>query len=262
MRSKFVLALVGALFVGLMSLPASANTNEAGVFTGLADVGKTFLSADDCDKSGQATVVGRGLYVVGSANDLTRERQGAWHLETVTSTGTVLEACGWLGPLDGTVVVKDPEPFGDRTNGVGPACGASKGHNGMGEMRNAAGTPLRKLFDLGWKNAVGGLLPVTGHYQEYSPSGSNTKGKKGTVAAQVVAQGGQRCLDPDGAQQFEVVGAYELVNVNTSQFQAPKIQRKQCKETDPDDDKLKDQGDPSDPDWKRPCPTGRKGADV
>ena len=259
MRSKFILAVVAALFVGLLGLPASADINDAGVLTGSARVGKTFLDSDDCDKTGNATVVGRGLYVVGTPQDQGREAQGAWYLDTIVTSlqrpeGVRLEACGWLDAVEGTQDFQWPGQTDPRTKGLGAACGASRGHSGMGEFGDED-DPIAKLMHLGWASAVGGVLPVTGQYQEYNDGDREDKGKKGTVLAEVLAQGGQNCvLDPNGAQSFEVRGTFQLLNAVV----VPKEPTKQCKETDPDEDKTKEQVPGSDADWKRDCPTAKK----
>ena len=86
MESKLVVAVVAALFVSLLGVPASADINDVGVLSGIAEVGKTFLEDDDCDKTGKATVVGRGLYLVGTPQDIAREAQGAWHLDTFVTS--------------------------------------------------------------------------------------------------------------------------------------------------------------------------------
>ena len=255
MRSKFIFAVVTALFVGLLGLPASANINDVGVLNGVAEVGKTFWDGDDCDKTGKANVVGRGLFVVGTPQDQAREAQGAWHLLTVAAPrGIRLEACGWLDAVEGTGGFQWPGQTDPRTKGIGAACGASRGHSGMGEF-GPLGAPLAKLMHLGWASAVGGLLPVTGQYQEYV-AGGPAKGKKGTVLAEVLAAGGGgACANAvNGAQAFTVVGTFELVNAVV----VPKEPTKQCKETDPDKDKDKEQVAGSDADWKRDCPTAKK----
>ena len=253
MRSKFIVAVVAALFVGLLGVPASANINDVGVLVGSAEVGKTFWAGDDCDKTGQADPVGRGLFVVGTPADQGREAQGSWWLDTtVTSVeepdGVRLEACGWLDRLTGTELIAwQGQPA--RMNGLGAACGASRGHSGMGEF-GPDGAPIAKLMHLGWVSAVGGLLPVTGQYQEYV-AGGPAKGKKGTVLAEVLAVGGGgNCVldQTNGAQRFDVVGTFQLVNQESA-----KPPSEMCKHTDPDQDKVKEA-----PEGKRSCPTAKK----
>ena len=254
MKNKFILAVVAALFVGLLGLPASARINDVGVLEGNAEMGKTFWSQDDCNKTGVATVVGRGLFLVGSLEDQGREAQGAWHLDTVATTvqhpdGIRLELCGWLGAVAGTEGLQWPgQPA--RMNGVGAACGASRGHSGMGEF-GPFGAPVAKLLHVGWVTTATGALLLTGQYQEYVGGDRNSKGKKGTVLAllELVGGGGNCVVDPgNGAQDFNVVGGVKLVN----QQVLGKPEPEECKETDPDQDKVKDTS------GKRECPTAKK----
>ena len=259
MSSKFVVAVVAALLVVLSGPPASAGINDVGSLTGVAEVGKTFWDGNDCDKTGNANVVGRGLYVVGTPEDQGREAQGSWHLDAVVISvnhpeGVRLEACGWLDAVAGTEEVQWPGQADPRTNGVGAACGASRGHSGMGEFGPEA-APFAKLMHLGW-NGVGPQVPVTGQYQEYTAPNRAAKGKKGSVIAQLqLTGGGGNCvLDPDnGAENFNVVGMIVFVNQESSKPPA-----EECKETDPDMDKAKEQVPGSDADWKRACPSAKK----
>lgn len=263
MRDQFFrLALAVGLLVGLVGLPASADITDTGTFDGTAEVGKTFLATNDCDKTGNAQVVGEGLYFAGSPLDLGRERQGAWHLHT-NAMGVLLgvvelEVCGWLGPLDGTVLNNE-----DRNSGLGPACVASKGHHGMGEIRDLAGIPILKLMDLGWKDSVGDVLVMTGKYQQYvtDAKGTTKRQKFGTMAAQVFAppRFPNDCFfESPGAQQFNMFATFELVNTGYTNPPKPPdkemlpFTRKDCKATDPNTDKVKDTTQ------KRECPTARK----
>ena len=254
MRSKFAVAVVAALLVGLLGLPASADINDAGVLVGSAEVGKTFWSFNDCDKTGQANPVGRGLFLVGSEPDRGRAAQGSWHLDAVVISlqhleGARLEACGWLDAVAGTEDFQWPGQTNPRTKGIGAACGASRGHSGMGEY-GPLGAPFAKLMHLGW-NSVGDVFLVTGQYQEYV-AGGPAKGKKGTVLAQLLgAGGGGDCvLDPEhGAQSFTVVGTIGFINAVV----VPKPPTEQCKHTDNDKDKVKETAP-----GKRPCPTAKK----
>ena len=249
MSSKFVVAVVAALLVVLSGPPASAGINDVGVLTGTAEVGKTFWAGNDCDKTGVANVVGRGLYVVGTPEDQGREAQGAWHLDTVVAPRAVrLEVCGWLDALAGTEDFQWPGQADPRTKGIGAACGASRGHSGMGEY-GPVGAPFAKLMHLGW-NGVGPLVPVTGQYQEYI-GGGPAKGKKGSVLAQLqlTGGGGSCATGPNGAQSFTVVGTIEFVNQESSKPPA-----EECKRTDPNADKVKD----PEAVGKRPCPSAKK----
>ena len=259
MRNKFIGAVV-ALFVSLLGVPASADINDAGVLSGIAEVGKTFLEDDDCDKTGNATVVGRGLYLVGTPEEQGREAQGAWHLLTQVITvqhleGVRLEVCGWLDAVAGTGPLQWPGQADPRTKGLGAACAASRGHSGMGEIGDPE-DPIAKLMHLGWVSSVGGVFLVTGQYQEYESGDREQKGKKGTVLAQLLGSGtGGDCVTAfDGAQFFSLFGTFEFVNVDI----VPKPPTEQCKETDPDRDRVKEQLPGSDADWKRDCPTAKK----
>lgn len=204
----FVVAM--GLMVGMMAAPAAANPDatqilSVGVFTGSATVGKVLTGAcANGDQSG--TVSGGGL----GLPELKRNKTGWYKLSTALTTvpqGTgTLVACGPLAPA---------LTLGKAA--VGAACGASSSQDGFGTA--SAGTLSKKLRNLGWFTAVGGVLPVTGRTSEGA-----TKKPGGHVLALVVATGGTDCnnksaTDPkpgtgagSGARSFTVAGVFALVN--------------------------------------------------
>ena len=166
-----------------------------------------------------------------------------------------MEVCGWLDALPTSEGLQWPGQTDPRTEGIGAACGASRGHSGMGEIGPEL-APIVKLMHFGWVTSVGDVFPVTGQYQEYIGGDRWAKGKKGTVLAQLLGfgGGGECVLDPwDGAQIYRFLGPFELVNE-----ESPKPPPEECKETDPDKDKTKEQKPWSDADWRRDCPTAKK----
>lgn len=204
------------------------------MMTGVVEVGKWF--ATPCDKRGTGDPTGLGLYEVGT--DLipelfgghTREEDGTWRLSTFgTSVATTqsgfhagtfrFDVCGWLS------AVFDPDRSERNSQfAIGASCGTSKAHDGQGNMQFDNGERL-KLFDFGWKAAVGGWLPITGRYQEFAddsadPQTAAKKDKFGQILGFGGMQGGPACSslntaptnNGNGAQLFAFFAVMELVN--------------------------------------------------
>lgn len=189
---KFLAAIaLSAIAIAMLAGPAAADGPDVGVFQGFADVGRTFaLKADGsstCDSTGNGTVQGNGLNFpspVGPANV-----NGVWKLSTTTLQSAVhgsgtLTICGFLRP----------EP----TTSIGASCGVSQGYGGQGRIV-ASGlahpSGVTRLSNVGWITSAGGTLPTTGD--------TSTGGQLVSITQ---AQGGQACLNADGAKQFAVVG--------------------------------------------------------
>lgn len=208
-------SLVAVLFAGLLGGVATAGVHGAGVFQGVAEVGNWFFST--CDKEGLGDPAGRGLYAPLFA-PADRNELGTYSLTTGFDalavpagstqpglfTGT-FDVCGWITTaLPGT--------------GIGGSCGTSKGFDGHGRATGFDADARKldlKVFDISWKQAAGGVLPVTASYEEYDNSGTKT-GKRGTIAVLVavfpVGTTVANCFDStsDGVQQFTTVGAFTL----------------------------------------------------
>jgi len=167
-----LVAMVAMLVV--MAVPASA---EVGVFSGNALVAQ---GAGDC---GVGNGSGLGLPA------LNQNKNGSFQL----ITSTLADAPRGLGILD---------VCGDLTSvaGIGAACGMSKGYNGEGTVTFAASTV--DLTDVGWKLSAGGTLPVIGHADDGTVSG--------TLVSLVQAQGAGPCLNK-AAVNFTVAGVYAIL---------------------------------------------------
>lgn len=288
-RSLLTTMVIAAMLLGMFAVPASAKNSYVGTLVaGNATVGKWFGDGpgEDCtkDTADTATPGGKGLYLVGTPLDKARERHGVWQISAPITYWTdkgemgmgMLHACGWLD----AIMVPDANPdTNGRFDGIGAACGASKGFGGRGWVEDATGMKLVKLSDLGWKNAVGGLLPVNGNFTEYDPDGSKN-GKTGAVKAEIQATGGNLSTDclgltnvdangkANGAQNFFVNGTFELINGvfgektpndpngdGVEEFpkdnSGPGRHKKECKETAPEEAKQKPAGMQYGPEW---CP--------
>jgi hypothetical protein len=195
MKKIFAAVALAAIAIAMFAGPAAAHGQDAGVFQGFADVGRTFaLKADGsstCDDSGNGIVQGNGLNFpapVGPANV-----NGTWKLST-TQQQSVLHGAGEL-----TICGKlRPEP----TTQLGASCGVSQGYDGKGRSVNAGlahAGGIVQLSNVGWVTSVGGTLPTVGD--------TSTGGKLISITQ---AQGGSACLNADGAKQFAVVGAFVI----------------------------------------------------
>lgn len=247
---RMTIGMIAALLlVATLAGPAAALGNAVGAFDGVAQVGKWFdtsVDTDGCDKNGFAIPTGRGLYFPGvdgqklpdqSYGEGTvprRENNGvfAFQSSTLVAVGQsqagdgvftgFVNVCGYLSHVPNTLAKKE-----NRHSGLGAACGASKGHHGKGlaHIVNVATGAVAdlKLYDIGWKAAVGGALPILGGYQEYHPTKPVKKDKFGTIMGVVNARGGAldcagEANNGNGAQSFAVDGEFELINGNDTHW--------------------------------------------
>lgn len=242
MRTRsLVAALLATLMVGSLAAPAVASTAGVASFTGTASVGHWFRSAAPCDKDGTGVVEGEGLYF---PLVVERDRSGVWSLNTVfsftgQSRGTMLS-----GPVGGFLDVCGQ--LDREAAGLGAACGASKGFAGRGRAREDAASRQvdLKLYDVGWKEAVGGVLPVVGGYEEYGTD-TVTKGKSGSFVALVrvapgslaeADEGVRDCAGLDGrngAKEFAAAGSAVFLPAGVDLGKGPS--GKQCREDGPAD---------------------------
>lgn len=208
MKKRILGGLLAALFiVGLMAPAASASVNGVAVFEGVADVGTNF--SPPCTKDG-GTASGTGLEVVPSSAPHTWSLSAPFNFVGSSQNATPglytgdFDVCGWMaGPLGQNI--------------VGASCTTTKGYGGQGLA--TAGPIKIKLFNIGWKAAVGSLLIVNGNYQEYASNGTK-KAKFGTILAVVGASPlavppavpPVPCLPGSPAEEFTIVGAAVLLN--------------------------------------------------
>lgn len=261
-RTRVVgLVLAASLLISMLAAPANAEPLQGltGVFTGTASVGKWFQTV--CDKNGLGQPTGRGLYApkpfslkpLGPANDdHQREKNGTWQFSGDGNAVGILnpkseggggegifaidiDACGYLDRMAGTSAVNADK--GPRYRGIGAACGASKGHHGLGKVTAInlvnGSTQSGKLQQLGWKFSIGGLIPLLGDLVTYE-NDDVTKKKKFQIIALVNADGAFPCvglkptgnvLSPlctqldcnggNGAQIFSIVGAFKVMNLGS-----------------------------------------------
>jgi len=262
MKKKLLGGLLAAmLLVGVMAPAAFADVEGAGVFDGTAKVGKWFRANAPCTKDGIGEPEGPGLYFPVIQTVKERRAEGVWRF------GTTLAMVGSYDPAstddDGVFtgvfnVCGRLESMVDASGQeVGAACGPSKGFEGKGYAEGVDEDGVvqfrLKLFDIGWKAVVGGVIPVTGSYQEYTDSTRAVKGKKGSVYAIVNAAPAneieiQRCanLHPDGngAKDFRVTGVFDLINTYYDKGKGspgsilpepPRENGKSCKDDGPKD---------------------------
>ena len=235
-------AVATMLLLGVLVVPASADTNALALINGVAEVGKWF--SVHCGKDGAATVTGRGLYLpnlktVPGVNNGNREEHGVFHFETIASAfvatnqagdpphETVLhiELCGYLSPhVDGFFVAK-PE----REDGLGAACGATRAHDGRGWITDLTTGQIVQVQEFGWLE-LGGTAAVTGKYVEIDEATGAKKTKpvlvdpegkgKGSVLGTLLINGGAPCTGfktaptngGNGAQTFSILGGLKLLN--------------------------------------------------
>ena len=230
------------LLLGVLVVPASADTNALALINGVAEVGKWF--SEHCGKDGAATVTGRGLYfpnlkTVPGINNGNREEHGVFHFKSTASAfiasnqigspphfATVdLELCGYLSPVVDDFFPDKP----DREDGLGAACGISKAHDGRGWMTDLTTGQIVQLQEFGWYE-LGGTAVVTGKYVEIDENTGTKKTKdvlvdpegkgKGSVEGIWQFQGGFACTglknaqfnNGNGAQTFSVFGGLKLLN--------------------------------------------------
>ena len=212
MRRVFVLFVLSALTVGLLAPLARAEVSVAGVLTGTADVGQWFVSGSSCEQDGTGDPGGRGVSPAGTAPF---SREGSWRLSTMLTAAGVQD--GLPGLFEGTIHIcgrLNPEPVTDH----GPFCGVSKGFAGQGRAYGfdaLTGESLDlRLYDFGWKEQAGSILPVIGNFEQRDAVGAGT-GETGTVVALVAVSPSATALEDcagigsgDGVQSFEVVAAF------------------------------------------------------
>lgn len=211
MRSRLIGGMLAAmLLVGLLAPAAYADATGVAAFLGTAAVGDDF--APDCTKTA-GTPVGKGL-----GSDPLAQKNNTWTLDApfdyigtswsdpdgIDLYSGIFHVCGWMtAPLN----LKPP---------LGATCGSTKGMHGRGNAFATAGSKVLslKLYDIGWKLAVGPILPVTGSYQEYAPTGVK-KPKFGNIVALVGAaptdDNPTGCLD-NTQTTFSIAGVAALVN--------------------------------------------------
>lgn len=190
MPNRHVLSLPLALALALSIVqggPASAETDELGVFTGVAHVGTSFNTS--CDASGSAVATGKGLY--GALND----RSGTFSLHTssvLSPRGLSLDICGFMGQH---VLV-----------GSGASCSYSRGHGGQGTFSLSDGPYA--LTNLSWNEHVGSTLVMRA---DASRSGKSA----GSFLSLTQISGGAGCLEnkpADGATEVQVVGLFQITH--------------------------------------------------
>ena len=243
MKRLLALTLATLLAIGVLAPAAGAVTTGTGHVQGLADVGRHFTEWDgdptDCTKQAENVFArGQGLFLPAPIGPASTDGVYSMHAsffgtfihQGAPRTTGILHLCGWLSHIG-----KIPQG-----TDIGPACGASKGHNGRGQMFFDGGGGIN-IFDLGWKTSAGGTLPVTAKYQAFNGSqGGKTKlAKWGNLAAQVQAQSSQqRCLEAKncptpktapsftpgcGSQTFVVLATFELVHVGDSKHDVVRL---------------------------------------
>lgn len=215
MRIKRLVGMVIAamLVFGAFAPAAQADLGDTAdiAVQGTATVGKNFKSEAPCTKQGLGEPQGKGLVLPSPVGNKAHGKTAVYRLQTtvvvasaaapVPPTG-VLNVCGYIAPTD---------------QGLGAACGASRGHDGQGKL--VVGDRTYKIYNLGWNNAVGGTLPVRGNYRKIVNGNKNQWLKtEGTITGVVQAVGSgcteNKCGDPkvcsdptaDGATSFTVVG--------------------------------------------------------
>lgn len=231
MKKRMLGSLLAAMFVvGLMAPAAFAEVDGVAVFTGTANVGKSFNPA--CTKlAGTATGIGLPLVPAPNQDVHTWDLTGAQFDFVGKTRGGVgqyhggFHVCGWMdGPLPGL---------------IGASCLSTKGYHGRGQATgtnvNPPGDQFKiKLYNVGWKLAVGAILPVTGNYQMYEADGVTKKTTKttGSIYALVGAAPvnvPDDCLNQP-AQNFTIAGAALLAQdgVDHGKAQPPAPMRKKC----------------------------------
>lgn len=211
-RQLCVLLVVSALMVGLLAPLARAEVAVVGVLTGTADVGQWFVAGSSCDENGVGDPGGRGVSPVGTAP---YSREGTWRLSTQLTAAGVEDT--QPGVWEGTIHIcgrLNPEPVLDQ----GPFCGVSKGFGGQGraygfDVLTGEVIDLR-LYDFGWKEQAGSIIPVIGNFEQRDNDGNGT-GETGTAIALVAVSPSATAFEDcvgigsgDGVQSFEVVAAF------------------------------------------------------
>lgn len=238
MKRTLLLAVTTIMALSLIA-PAGADVIGAGTFTGTAAVGRHFRNLDntedrDCNKETVKEVVarGQGLYAPEPVGPVAKN--GVWSFHT-TFQAVGRKNDGTTGPLTGSLDACGflTHTLRDEPMKIGPACTVSKGHSGLGRANFDGGGGIN-LFDIMWKTSAGPYIPITAKYQAWDGDKPGTKKNKwGNAIAMVLVNppNAASCLDTKncaeqktagpgtpgcGAQEFFVVGEFELVQTDGS----------------------------------------------
>ena len=217
MRARtWILSVVVVLLVGMLALPAAATIHVVGALVGQAEVGQWFTSDEPCNSLGEGKPQGSGVAPI---TGTPYSREGAWHL--MTDLFTVGQSAESPGVFTGTIEIcgrLDREPITQ----AGPVCGISKGFDGQGRAfvfdQLVGSTVELLLYDFGWKEQAGAILPVIGNFTRLDQFGVPTS-DVGTAVALVAVGPSQtdveRCfglVGGNGVKAFEVVAAFALAS--------------------------------------------------
>jgi len=220
-------ALAAVTFASMLAAPAKADIGDSGLIliTGNATVGKNFKPTAPCTKQGLGEPQGKGLVFPAPVGSKANNKEAVYSLVTMV---TIISGSAPVGSPNGTLNVCGR--IKANAAGIGASCLSSSGWGGLGKLISSR---TYKLYNVGWRSAVGGVLPVDGNYRKIpSTDDKDTWLKKeGTFAGVVVATGGlecaeEKCSDPkfcspdpdgterDGATTFGVVGEVETFMPN------------------------------------------------
>jgi hypothetical protein len=212
----WISGVVVVLLVGALALPAAATIHVVGALVGQAEVGQWFTADQPCDSLGEGKPQGSGVAPISAAP---YSREGAWHLRTDLLTAG--QSAETPGVFTGTVEIcgrLEREPI-TRT---GPVCGISKGFNGQGRAfvfdQVVGSTVELLLYDFGWKEQAGTILPVLGNFTRLDAFGAPTSDVGTAIALVAVSptlDNGERCfglIAGNGVKAFEVVAAFALAS--------------------------------------------------
>ncbi|HWH31517.1 MAG TPA: hypothetical protein VNU01_02470 [Egibacteraceae bacterium] len=234
LRKGMVIGVGAAVVLTLLAPPAVANkaqpkqphnevpnplpAKDVGLLDGEVKVGK---ARDGCSNDGKGNVTGGGLGLPGVTTPKNAYYQFTGSVTSLVNRDMALtEVCGRL--------TKQHSAVG---NGLGAACGASKGWDGKGKV-SWEGLPGKQslwLQDVGWKFTVGGLIFVTGKVVAAGSSAeAKTKQSQDHLLALLLAQGGAECFNKRdavpppagtgekqegvGATRFTIIGIYGVLN--------------------------------------------------
>lgn len=217
MRARtWILSVVVVLLVGMLALPAAATIHVVGALVGTAEVGQWFTADKPCNSLGEGKPQGSG---VAPLTGTPYSREGAWHLRTQLQT--VGQSAEQPGVFDGTVELcgrLEREPITQ----AGPVCGISKGFGGQGRAfvfdQLVGGVVELLLYDFGWKEQAGVILPVIGNFTRLDAFGAPTSDVGTAIALVAVSptlDNGERCfglIESNGVKGFEVVAAFALAS--------------------------------------------------
>lgn len=217
MRARtWILGVVVVLLVGALALPAAATIQVVGALVGEAEVGQWFTADEPCNSLGEGKPQGSGVAPI---TGTPYSREGAWHLRT--DLFTVGQSAEEPGVFTGTIEIcgrLDREPLTQ----AGPVCGISKGFGGQGRAfvfdQLVGSTVELLLYDFGWKEQAGAILPVIGNFTRLDQFGQPTSDVGTAVALVAVSptlDNGERCfglIQSNGVKAFEVVAAFALAS--------------------------------------------------